>query len=81
MNTGVEKLSGVTLGLGSGVLGVSCVIDTVDAFLIASGKSSGRFAGCEDAADDRFSDIVFRIFFPASLVCKYISILLHLHLY
>lgn len=67
---GVEKLSRVVLGLGRGVLGDSCASDTADAFLMASGKSSGRFAGCEDDADDRFSDIVFRIFFPASLVCK-----------
>lgn len=69
-NTGVEKLSGVTLGLGKGVLGVSCDNETVDAFLIASGKSSGKFVGCEVAADDLFSDIVLRMFLPASLVCK-----------
>lgn len=70
VKTGVEKLSGVTFGLGgSGVLGVSCVIDTADTFLIASGKSSGNVC-CDDAAVDRFSDIVLSIFLPASLVCK-----------
>lgn len=67
INRGVEKLSGVTLGLGRGVLGVSGGADTVDAFLMASGKSSGRLA-CDDDAVNRFSDIVFNIFFPASLV-------------
>lgn len=62
-------MSGVALGLGRGVLGVSCGADTVDAFLTASGKSSGRLA-CDDEAVNRFSDIVFNKFLPASLVCN-----------
>lgn len=69
----MEKWSGVTLGLGKGVLGVSCGIDTADTFLIASGKSPGILSGCDDVADDLFSDIVLRIFFPASLVCKILN--------
>lgn len=68
VNTGVEKLSGVTSGLGSGVLGVSWDMDTVDTFLMASGKSS--VDGCEDVEEDRFSDIVLSMFLPASLVWK-----------
>lgn len=61
-------MSGVTLRLGNGVFGVACDVDTIDVLFIASGKSSGRLAGCDDDADNRFSDIVFRIFFPASFV-------------
>lgn len=70
VNTGVEKSSGVTLGLGRGVFGVSATgIETVDTFLIVSGKSSGKVGGCDDdVAANLFSDIVFKIFFPASFV-------------
>lgn len=65
----MEKLSGVTLGLGKGVFGVSLDIDTADTFFIASGKSSGKLAGCVDeVAANRFSDMIFNIFLPASLV-------------
>lgn len=59
---GVEKLSGVWLGLGSGVRGGSSA-----AAFTASGRSSGSELV---AADTRFSDIVFRMLFPASFVCK-----------
>lgn len=68
MKTGVEKFSGVTLGLGSGVLGMSCVMDTVDTFLIASGKSSGKSDDWDEDAANRFSETIFNMFFPASLV-------------
>lgn len=73
---GVEKLSGVTLGLGlgsgNGVLGVSWLVD-MDTVLM-SGRSSGLKFDWEELEDDDatslFSDIVLRIFFPASFVCK-----------
>lgn len=61
-------MSGVTFRLGNGVFGVAWDVDTIDVLFIASGKSSGRVTGCDDDADTRFSDIVFRIFFPASFV-------------
>lgn len=67
-NIGVEKLSGVTFGLGNGVLGVSWATEVLDKFLIASGRSSGVLVGCDEDAANRFSDIAFSIFFPASLV-------------
>lgn len=66
---------GVTLGEGNGVL--SCVLapappidaaDTVDAFLSASGTSSGEHCGWDDDAASLFSDIVLSKFLPASLV-------------
>lgn len=62
------------LGLGKGVLGVSWVND-VEAFLIASGKSSGKLTACDEVdGANRFSDIVFNMFFPASLVWKRLEI-------
>lgn len=69
LNTGVEKLSGVTSGLGNGVVG-SCAIDMLLVFLIASGSSSGALVFCDDDTTNLFSDIVFNKFLPASLVCK-----------
>jgi hypothetical protein len=68
VNTGVEKLSGVALGLGSGVLGVSCEIEIAETFFKASGMSSEVPACSEDVVASLFSDIVFNIFFPASFV-------------
>lgn len=53
-------------------------VELVETLLIDSGRSAGRAAVWDADAARRCSEIVFNIFFPASFVCKELTILWYL---